>query len=397
MTQLAYAAGVPCSVCRSDRVVIFAEVPNVPVLCNILWPSEAEAKAVPRISIRLGFCHQCGHIFNPDFDLTLMDYSQTYENSLHFSPRFQRYAEELAQELVEQHGLYGKRIVEIGSGKGDFLEMLCELGDNHGVGFDPSYLPGATERTKTHQIEYIQDFYSEKYADRSADFVCCRHTLEHIDDPIGFMQMVRRTIGERDAMVFFEVPNGLFTLQDMAIWDIIYEHCSYFTRYSLTYLFESCGFAVMDVRTTFDDQYLCISAKPKNDNEIDSAASWNRPAEILSDVNEFATRYRAKAQEDNTMLSAMAAEDKKVVIWGSGSKGITYLNLLPAAEAIAYAVDINPRKQGKYITGGGQRIVAPEFLNDYAPDAVIVMNPIYGKEILATLTEMGLTSTLYHA
>ncbi len=386
-----------CTVCGDSDVAVFAELPGVPVLCNILWPTEEEAKAVRRVTIRLAFCATCGHIYNPDFDLSLMDYSQAYENSLHFSPRFQQYAEELAEDLVTRHDLHGKEIIEIGSGKGDFLEMLCELGDNRGIGFDPSYVPGETARSKSAQIEFVEDFYSEAYTDRSADFICCRHTLEHIEDPIAFMQMVRRTIGDRDTTVFFEVPNGLFTLQDMAIWDIIYEHCSYFTRYSLAYLFESCGFEVRDVRPTFGGQYLCIEARPKDDNTIVTAETWNRPTEIAGDVAEFTARYAAKATADQALLTQMANDGQRVVIWGSGSKGITFLNMLPAAESIAYAVDINPRKQGMHITGTGQRIVGPEFLAEYSPDAVIVMNPLYIDEIRQTLGEIGVEPAMHRA
>ncbi|MCB0045952.1 MAG: methyltransferase domain-containing protein [Caldilineaceae bacterium] len=386
-----------CTVCHADIPRVFVEIPGVPVLCNILWPTAAEAQSVRRVTIRLAFCERCGHIFNPDFDLSLMDYSQAYENSLHFSSRFQQYAEELAQDLVTRHDLHGKTIIEIGSGKGDFLEMLCELGDNQGIGFDPSYIPGETERSRTEQIEFVQDFYSERYTDRSADFICCRHTLEHIEDPVAFVKMVRRTIGDQPTTVFFEAPNGLFTLHDMAIWDIIYEHCSYFTRYSLAYLFESCGFDVTDVRSTFGGQYLCIEARPKPDAEITSAATWNQPAEISDDVTEFSRRYQAKVVADTAMLDRMAAEQRRVVIWGSGSKGVTFLNMLPAAEAIQYAVDINPRKQGMHITGTGQRIVRPEFLRQYGPHDVIVMNPLYMDEIRATLARLDLAPILHTA
>lgn len=378
----------PCTVCHSEAAEVFAEVPGVPVLCNILWPTRDEAVAVNRVDIRLAFCPHCGHIYNPDFDLSLMDYSQAYENSLHFSPRFQQYAESLAADLVARHDLHGKTVIEIGSGKGDFLEMLCELGDNHGIGFDPSYVPGETERSKTGQIEFVQDFYSEAYADRSADFIVCRHTLEHIEDPVAFMQMVRRTIGERETTLFFEVPNGLHTLQQMAIWDIIYEHCSLFTRFSLANLFARTGFEVTDIRTTFGGQYLCIEARPAQ--REDTARQWRDPAEINDDIAQFAARYRRKSAEQQRFLQDMHADEMKVVIWGSGSKGITFLNMLPSADGIEYAVDINPRKQGMFITGTGQRIIPPDFLPNYRPDAIIVMNPLYIDEIRETVHGLGL-------
>ena len=53
-------------------------------------------------------------------------------------------------------------------------------------------------------------------------------------------------------------------------------------------------------------------------------------------------------------------------------------------------MDINPHKHGKFMPGTGQQIVAPEFLREYAPDLVIVMNPVYAGEIGADLKRLGI-------
>ncbi len=69
-----------------------------------------------------------------------------------------------------------------------------------------------------------------------------------------------------------------------------------------------------------------------------------------------------------------------------------------SAEVIRYLgadpvfVDINPHKQGTYIAGTGQEIVAPEFLRGYHPHVVIVMNPIYRQEIEQDLRRIGLAA-----
>lgn len=384
-----------CTVCHGTDTVEIIDVPGVPILCNVLWPDQEEATRVQRVAIQLRFCRTCGHIYNPEFDVNLMDYTQVYENSLHFSPRFQTYAEELARDLVERHDLNNKEIIEIGSGKGDFLEMLCELGNNRGIGFDPSYIPGETGRAKTDQITFVQNFYDETYADQHADFICCRHTLEHIPDPRGFLASLRRTIGNRrETRVFFEVPNALFTLNELAIWDIIYEHCSYFTKYSLAYLFAAAGFRVTDVCETYGGQFLTIDAVPADASTLHEQADWNNPAQLLESVNTFADRYRRKIRQDEERLQQLREDDCTAVIWGAGSKGITFLNILNPGERIQYAVDINPRKQGMYITGTGQLIVPPDKLAEIAPDVIFVMNPIYQDEIRSMLNDIGVTAQL---
>lgn len=62
---------------------------------------------------------------------------------------------------------------------------------------------------------------------------------------------------------------------------------------------------------------------------------------------------------------------------------------------IAYAVDINPIKTGTFMAGTGQEIVAPSFLQEYRPDVVIIMNPVYLDEITRDLHAMGLSPEIY--
>ena len=381
-----------CPVCNSTDIAVFFEILGIPVHCNLLWTTRDEAIQAPRGDIRLGFCGRCGHIFNLAFDPTLMEYTQEYENSLHFSPRFQSYAEALAARLIERYDLHGKDIIEIGCGKGDFLRLLCELGGNRGVGFDPSYVPEPDADATAERITFIRDFYSARYASYHADFICCRHVLEHVQFPRDFLTTVRRAIGDQSGIaVFFEVPNALFTLRDLGIWDLIYEHCSYFSPSSLSRLFASCEFDICDLAETYEGQFLCIEALP-GDGLVDSRRDpQDDSAEAGCDVAPFADRYRSKVRNWRRHLGQMARAGQRAVVWGAGSKGVTFLNALETQGRIAYAVDINPRKQGMYVAGTGQQIVPPEFLRDYQPDVVIVMNPVYEDEIRQFTGGLGLT------
>jgi 2-polyprenyl-3-methyl-5-hydroxy-6-metoxy-1,4-benzoquinol methylase len=115
-------------------------IENFPIFCNVLWTSRAEALQAPLGEISLAFCTNCGHIFNQAFEPEKMKYSQLMRIPCITQPRFQEYAASLAAGLIERHNLYGKDIVEIGCGQGDFLKILCEMGNNRGVGFDPSYI-----------------------------------------------------------------------------------------------------------------------------------------------------------------------------------------------------------------------------------------------------------------
>jgi threonine dehydrogenase-like Zn-dependent dehydrogenase len=90
-------------------------------------------------------------------------------------------------------------------------------------------------------------------------------------------------------------------------------------------------------------------------------------------------------------------ERRRVVVWGAGSKGVSFLNIFKNHGVIEFAVDINPNKIDKYIAGAGQRIVHPDFLKDYRPDNVIVLNQIYADEIRDRLRVMGVADNLLFA
>jgi SAM-dependent methyltransferase len=242
-----------CLVCGSGDLLSFLNLPRAPVYCNVLFPTAAAARKVSRGDLTLAICRSCGHVFNTSFDFRLLEYTDRYENSLHFSPLFREYAETLARELVERHGLRGRRIVEIACGQGDFLRLLCKLGGNRGVGYDPSYrdvssrgeAPPTGEETPAEAddipVRFVKAYYGAGDEKIAADFLCCRQALEHVPDPVGFLTLLRDALcgvtstglSDHATTLFFEVPNSLFSLRDWGIWDFIYEHVSYFCGRSL--------------------------------------------------------------------------------------------------------------------------------------------------------------------
>jgi SAM-dependent methyltransferase len=384
-----------CPVCGSPHLEPFFEMLAVPIYCNLLWSERQAAQDCPRGDIKLGFCPVCGFIGNMAFDPVRLQYSQDYENSLDFSPRFQEYAKSLATQLVAHHNLYNKDIIEIGCGKGDFLFSLCELGNNKGVGFDPSYVPLPEHSQLKEQLNFIQDFYSERYAEYQSDFICCRHTLEHISQPRDFLNSLRQTIGDRlNTAIFFEVPNALDTFRHLAIWDIIYEHCCYFAPACLSYAFASCGFHVSKLSEEFRGQFLGLEAVPGQAVTGFTAEQLEQVKQLKSDIATFTHNFQTKVATWKTQLEQVTSQGQRLVVWGAGSKGVTFLNLLKVNDQIEYIVDINPRKHGMYVAGTGQQIVPPQFLRDYQPDVAIVVNPIYEKEIQTTIASLGLTTKL---
>ncbi len=384
-----------CPSCGNAGMAVFYEVQNIPIHSVLLMPARDAALSYPKGDMALGFCASCGFIANLAFDPTLHEYSSKYEETQGFSPTFNAFHRRLAAHLIARYDLHGKNLIEIGCGKGEFLTLLCELGGNHGVGFDPAYVSERNKSAAKERIKFIEDFYSEKYAGYRGDLVCCKMTLEHIHHTADFVRMVRRTVGNRaDTVVFFQVPDAVRVLRDLGFWDIYYEHCSYFSLGSLARLFRHCGFTVTDLWKDYDDQYLMIEARPGDEKPTAALPQENDLEELTQLVAYFSQNHRGQLESWQSRLREMKQNGRRAVLWGSGSKAVAFLTTLKIHDEIEYAVDINPHRRGTYLAGTGQQIVAPGFLREYKPDVVIAMNPIYRNEIQRDLNMMGLNPEL---
>ena len=383
--------GPPCPSCKSNDTELFHRINGVPVNSVVNIRSQNEALNFPRGDIALHFCNACGFIYNASFDPKLIHYSSDCEETQGYSATFNSFARRTAEHLVDKYDLHGKTILEIGCGKGEFLHLICQLGNNRGVGFDPAYVEGRTTENGSNRLTFVKDYYSKKYAAYAADAICCRMTLEHIPETAKLIQTVRKAIGEnRNTLVFFQVPDAMRILRDCAFEDVYYEHCSYFSTGSLSQLFVRNGFEVLDLRTGYNDQYIMLEAKPVDGGHAEELMLGHDMNELKKYVDQFKQRFDKKTGNWSAKLKHFHARNKKVVLWGSGSKGVAFLTALNGGSEVDYVVDINPHRQGTYMAGTGQLVVSPGFLENYIPDAVIIMNAIYRDEIRHDLDKMGL-------
>ena len=384
-----------CPSCGAHDVRVFYEVEGVPTNSVLLLDSVEEALRLPTGDIRLGHCSSCGHVHNTAFDPRLTEYSGRYESTQGYSSTFNAFHERLALDMIDRFDLHGKEIIEIGCGNGEFLVLLCELGENTGLGFDPAYLPGRVPMKDDTKIDFVADFYSEAYGDRQADFLTCKMTLEHVIDTGRFIRNVREAIADRlDTTVCFQIPNGRYVLGDTAFWDVYYEHCSYFTHGSLARLFRAERFDVTDLWTDYDDQYLVVAARPTPEPTAPRLAAEDDLDAVAAEVAHFAEHVPVLVDEWTSQIRSDHAAGRRVVLWGGGSKGVAFLTTLGLTDEIAGVVDINPNKANTFMAGSGHRIVSPSALTEIRPDVVIVMNPIYTDEISAELAALGIDAEI---
>lgn len=393
------AAHEACPACRSMEARRFYEVRDVPVHSCVLLDSAEAARSFPTGDLELAFCGACGFIFNDAFKAERLDYSHDYEETQACSPTFLGFLEATIGRLVDTFGWRGGRVLEIGCGRGDFLQLVCERGGNAGIGIDPSATAGRVPRAGR-DLGFRRELFGPAQLGECATHIATRHTLEHLRDVHDVLRDARAHLAHPGgAALFIEVPDVLRVLEEGAFWDLYYEHCSYFTAGSLTALAEATGFAVDEVRLVYGGQYLQLHARPAPRSQISSGTHPSLSGPVLEDcartahaVSRFQAACRAKLSELDARLERCAAAGERVALWGGGSKATGLLTTLPGPERVAYVVDINPEKRGRFICGTGHEMLGPDDLTRDPPDRVFAMNPIYLAEIRADLARRGLAA-----
>ena len=366
----------------------------VPVHSCELLASPAAARACPTGTIELVSDPSSGLISNRLFDADTQAFSGRYEETQAFSGHFSAYAHGLVERLIARHDLGGKRIVEIGCGKGYFLVELCRMAGATGIGIDPSVDPDRFPAIDDVDVTFLAERLHPRHGTLAPDLMICRHTLEHIADATAFLRLANRCMGgHRHAPLYLDVPDATRILHEGAFWDVYYEHCHYFTPASLAAVLTAAGFSVADIHREYDDQFLCATAF-----SAPSAEPAVGPTDILAEhitdaTQTFRSAVRAQINAWSTWFAERAGQ--KVAIWGAGSKAVAFLTTLDLHNEVGHAVDINPHKAGAFIPGTAQPIVAPSALADIRPEHVVIMNPVYAGEIAADVRAIGLSPTLW--
>lgn len=299
------------------------------------------------------------------FEESFVEYDKNYQNDQSSSSVFYEHMLEV-YSILKSHFKSGSKLVEIGCGKGTFLNIICDDAHFNYEGYDTVYDGNDPN---------IHRRYLNKHERVFADVVVLRHTLEHIQSPHKFLSLLQSVFNE-DATIFIEVPRYEWTEQNKLIFDLTYEHVNYFSEKSLSSLF----ITTIDQNNFFDGQYQYCLAKlnslsDKEWRHFDEKHKW----EDLS-LAPYLDEFKLKVQNLH--------DGSRYWVWGGATKGVLFLKHLAdiypdVFRKVVGVVDINEKKQGLFTPNTGIMIVSPRdfFKSATKNDTVIVMNPNYLNEI----------------
>lgn len=326
---------------------------QLPIFQNRMYDTEAEGRDCPRGDMHLVEDQRTGLVFNAAFRPELMVYDAHYQNEQGLSPLFRAHLE-LVSAIV-QRSMGREAIVEVGCGKGLFLEILLGKGVDV-TGFDPTY-EGNSPR--------VQKRYFELGVGIQAKGLVLRHVLEHIQNPYEFLLKLKEANGG-GGKIYIEVPCFDWICDHRAWFDVFYEHVNYFRLRDFHRMFGS----VIESGRLFGEQYLFVVA---------DLATLRPPQWDATEPVQFPNDFT------QTAFAAPTAGAQQVAIWGGASKGVIFaLIRARAGQPVDLVIDINPAKQGKYLPSTGLLVQSPQDALAKIPQGsrIYVMNSIYLKEIV---------------
>jgi SAM-dependent methyltransferase len=332
---------------------------DLPVFQNRMFASAEEARNCVRGDVKLVRDWQSGLIFNRAFHPDLMAYDANYQNEQAVSAVFREHLSAVAATV--ERNFRGFSLIEVGCGKGHFLEQLQARGFAV-TGVDPIY--------EGSNSSVIRDYFSPSLGLR-ADGIILRHVLEHVQGPVEFLARIRDANGGR-GKIYIEVPCFDWICKHRAWFDVFYEHVNYFRMSDFRRIFGT----IYESAHVFEGQYLYVVADLATlRNPVHgSLDDFKFPTDFLNSVNEHAANLRSQRSSGSA-------------IWGGASKGVIFALFMERAGAsVDVVIDVNPGKHGKYLPGTGLQVHSPEQALRGLPRGanIYIMNGNYLEEIVAS-------------
>jgi len=294
----------------------------------------------------------------------------------------------------------GSLIVEAASNDGYLLQHAVALGIDV-LGIEPAANIAAIANEKGIRTEsyFLGEDTGKDAASRygQADLVVGNNVFAHVPDIVDFAKGLRALVKD-DGLVSLEFPHLLRLIERRQYDTIYHEHYSYLTLKTASLALEKAGLKVVDVQELVSHGgSLRVLSTP--------AETAGEPTELVGKVLQdeadaglhtveghagFSRDVFAIKADLVAFLVGAARAGKSVAGYGAPGKGNTLLNhcgIRP--DLLAYTVDRNPYKHGRFTPGMRIPIHAPERITEDRPDYVVVLPWNLRIELVEQLSYVG--------
>lgn len=380
---------IACPVCESKNLLPIFSKEAMPLYNLERHYNQNSALNAATGKIEFYLCQDCTFVFNAAFDESAMGYSVDYESARSHSKYFDNYLGQVCQDLDNVFNVSDKTIVEVGCGDGEFLKKLRGNYEFKGYGFDPSLVTDQIAQFR--DLQFVRGYYTYG-SPIFPDIIVLRHVLEHQKNPHWFLdKIIPGTTTNNKLGIYIEIPDWEWIVNTNSIYAFSYEHCSYYSRYSIEHALSSRGFQPEKISFTFDNEYLQYYGVNIPVSRLVKYDQSKAKETIVLKSELFKDKMRVLMEELKKQILSIS---DNAVLWGAG-KGTVLLNILDISyNQLKYVVDINPARHNTYIPRTGQHLVSPEFIKEMKPKYILITNHQYYNEIRSQILKLGVQADI---
>ena len=286
----------------------------------------------------------------------------------------------LLAQLARDHA--GKNILEIGGGNLKLAHNI--LADNSTiVSYRVSDANEYGDEEIDKRISFQKGFFgSDNSSAVKYDTVVHSHLLEHIYDPVSFLQDINHTLEINQKMVF-AVPDIGVMIRKNYTNSMNFEHTFYLDESLLKVMLEQTGFEVVELQK-FNEDILFVVAQKINDFEEtsngDVVTERGKFSYSVNDVKSFLDFHTAVVTNLNKIIDVRSSF-YKIYVFGAHIFTQFLIGFGLNTNNITTVLDNDKNKIGHRLYGTTLNVESPRVLRSKSKSIVLLRAAQYNGEI----------------